>query len=179
MGHPLQTFFSKVRIFSALNTEELNDLLRAIQPVTLSAGDHLFRQGDPGDALYVVQEGQLEIYVQDEDRDITLAVLEKGAVLGEVALLDGAPRSASVRAQADTELFRLDRGEFDFLRRNLRPAAYQVIRAISQTLCARIRASDEQLSRVLSGEDEEVTVTKPPATPRNRWMRRLFTRGGA
>ena len=59
MAHPLQAFFGKIKLFSSLSGDELNDLLRAIRPVQYSAGERLFTEGDPGDAAYVIESGEL------------------------------------------------------------------------------------------------------------------------
>ena len=73
------------------------------------AGEWLMRQGEPGDSLYVVRSGRLEI-VLERPREEVLRVLTRGAVVGELALITGSPRSASVRARRDSELLKLERG---------------------------------------------------------------------
>jgi CRP/FNR family transcriptional regulator len=159
MSHPLQAFFGKIRLFSSLDGDELNELLRSIRPVQLKADQILFSEGDPGDAAYVIESGRLEVYLERPDREITLATLEPGAILGEIALLDGLARTASARATEDVSLFRIDKAEFDFLRRNLRPAAFKVIRGISMTVCERLRETNAMIRDVMEesrgGESED------------------------
>ncbi len=174
MAHPLQAFFSTIKLFSTLNADELNEILRGIQPVQLKAGDRLFGQGDPGDAAYVIQAGRVQIFTTAEGREIEIAVLEAGAVLGELALLDGAPRSASARAADDCSLFRLDKSEFDFLRRNLRPAAYQLIRAMTVTICDRIRDTNLDVAALMREDAPAVEEALPPT--RSGFFKRLFRR---
>ncbi len=184
MSHPLQAFFGQIRLFSALDADELNDILRAVQPTALTPGQRLFRQGDPGDAAYVVEAGSLEVFAETPDGEVFITLMERGDVIGELALLDGAPRSASARAREATRLFRLDRGEFDFLRSNLRPAAFQIIRTISQTLCERIRDTNDHIGRMVVG-DEPLPEHEPPpnaaealGTSPSGFFRRLLFRGG-
>ena len=178
MAHPLQAFFSQIRLFSALSAEELNDILRAVRPHSLAPGQRLFTQGDAGDAAYIIQSGTIEVFAEVDGEEIPITTMSTGEVLGELTLLDGSPRSASARACEATQLLALDRTEFDFLRRNLRPAAYQVIRAISQTLCERIRDTNDHIGRLLTDDEstvgEEADVALPPT--RSGWFRRLFTR---
>ena len=81
----------------------------------LPGGEWLFRHGDEGDALYVVLSGRCEVVGEDGD---VLVALGRGAVLGELALITGAPRSASVRARRDSELLELSRNEFERLLRD-------------------------------------------------------------
>ncbi|MEZ4468837.1 MAG: cyclic nucleotide-binding domain-containing protein [bacterium] len=76
--------------------------------------------------------------------------LGPGEVIGELALIDGASRSATCRTLEDCTLLRLDKGEFDYLRRN-RPAAYSIIpRVIAATIAGRIRATNEQMAELLA-----------------------------
>ena len=80
------------------------------EPVTLSRGQILFEQGDPGDAIFALNEGLLEVSVfSAEGRKLTLSTLGPGDVFGEIALLDQGPRTASVTARTDSRLSRVRR----------------------------------------------------------------------
>jgi putative ABC transport system ATP-binding protein len=76
----------------------------SVRPLTLAADEYLFRQGDPSDFIYIIDEGKVEVVRETSDGDILLATLADGDHLGEMGPLFGLPRSASVRAVADTEL---------------------------------------------------------------------------
>ncbi len=154
MSHPLQQFFSQIPLFAKLTGDELNELLRAIKPSQLKEGDFLCREGDPSNAAYVIQSGTLDVFLERKDVSVPLAKLGANDVLGEIALLDGQPRTAHVRALSDVNLFEIDRSEFDFLRRNLRPAAYKVIREIAVTLCERVRHSNSIIRQTVSERDQ-------------------------
>ncbi|MCA9539215.1 MAG: cyclic nucleotide-binding domain-containing protein [Myxococcales bacterium] len=145
MTHPLQAFFQRIKLFSTLTGDELNELLRAIQPAQFAAGRTIFREGDPADAAYVIESGRVEILTGRGVDEVRVAELGPGDVLGELALLDGARRSAGARAVDQVSTFRIDKNEFDFLRRNLRPAAFKVIRSITGTLCDRLRETNAQI----------------------------------
>ncbi len=85
-------------------------LARISEPVTLAGGETLFHQGDPGEALYAVASGMLEVSVlSPEGRKLTLNTLGPGDVFGEIALFDGGPRSATVHARAASRLARVRR----------------------------------------------------------------------
>ena len=154
MSHPLQQFFAQVPLFSKLNGDELNELLRAIKPSQLKEGEFLCREGDPSNAAYVIQSGTLDVFLERKDVSVPLAQLGANDVLGEIALLDGQPRTAHVRAMSDVTLFEIDRTEFDFLRRNLHPAAYKVIREIAITRCERVRQSNSIIRQTVSERDQ-------------------------
>jgi CRP-like cAMP-binding protein len=161
MSHPLHQFFAQVPLFANLSADELTELLRAIQPAQIQTGEYLFREGDAGDAAYVVQNGELEVFLERPESNIHLVNLGPNTVLGEIALLDGQPRTAHVRAKTQVSLFRIDRTEFNFLRRNLHPAAYKLIRQIATTVCERVRNSNDLIHQVVSERDDIVNGHEP------------------
>lgn len=81
----------------------------ALVPVELQAGDWLFHAGDEGDAMYIVVQGRLEVHIGER----VVAQLGPGDIVGELALLTGQPRSASLRARRDSRLLELDKDRFD------------------------------------------------------------------
>ncbi|MGB0647723.1 MAG: cyclic nucleotide-binding domain-containing protein [Bradymonadia bacterium] len=160
MTNPLLAFFGGIPLFSKLNGEELGEIIRAIQPVTLTEGDFLFKETEPADAAFVVQTGSLSVYLDRRHGRIDLATLEAGSMIGEITLIDGGLRTATVRAISDCTLFRLDKSEFDFLRRNLRPAAYKLIREISITVCSRLRDTNQLIQEQWGTEPSTVDNTQ-------------------
>jgi predicted MFS family arabinose efflux permease len=95
-------------IFAPLPLPVLERLARSLIPVHLEAGATLFRQGDHGDRFYLVQTGELEILVEDGPPKVVGA----GGSLGEIALLRDIPRTATVRARTEADLYALEREEF-------------------------------------------------------------------
>jgi NTE family protein len=88
------------------------ELAASAQPVTVHAGEWLFRQGDPGDSLYVVLTGRLEVVIENGPEVKVIRILGHGDSVGELALLTESPRSASARARRDSELLRVAREHF-------------------------------------------------------------------
>jgi hypothetical protein len=113
-------------LFDGMTSEELYPVGEIAQVVELAAGETAVRQGDPGDALYVVESGSLE--VKQDGRK--LKEVGRGAVFGEMALLDGSPRSASVVALTPARLLRIPRAEFDALLDEYPPIARGIIRTL-------------------------------------------------
>ena len=101
-----------VSIFSGLDDALRKRIASRTSVVELEGGDWLFRQGDEAEALFVVLSGRCEIV---DRAGALLAVVGRGAVIGELALLTDAPRAASIRALRDTQLLELPRDEFDRL----------------------------------------------------------------
>ena len=95
-------------VFNNQNSQE-----NLIEKVALSDGQILFNQGDIGDAFYFIKKGQLKIFILDaEGQSITLNILSSGDTLGELALLDAEPRSASAIAIDDSLLLRIHKDKF-------------------------------------------------------------------
>jgi NTE family protein len=94
-----------VAIFAGLEPAHREELASRAERLRVRAGEWVFRQGDEADALYVVLSGRLEAVIEAPLR--VLRVLGRGSAVGELALLNGSLRSASVRARRDTELLRL------------------------------------------------------------------------
>ncbi|MGE0868397.1 MAG: cyclic nucleotide-binding domain-containing protein [Kofleriaceae bacterium] len=95
-------------LFAGLPHEALEALVQNLTLVPLSEGDTLFREGDAGDALYVIAEGEVAVQAEGPPR-VEMARLGPGAFLGEVALMTDQPRSATVTAVSTAELLRIDR----------------------------------------------------------------------
>lgn len=101
-------------------------------------------QGEPGDRAYVLVEGKAEVVVASQDGSVALGTLGPGAVFGEMSLLTGRARSATVRAVWETRVEPLDRTAF--ARRMHDDAAFA--QRILEQMCARIQLLDAELSRL-------------------------------
>ncbi len=108
--------------------------------VNVSAGDYVFRQGDLGTEMFVIHEGSVEIVNSGIDSS-PLAVLERGDFFGEMAILEGAPRTASARAAEDCKLVQIDEATFSRLLRKDPEVAVRIMRKLSM----RIRRLEELL----------------------------------
>lgn len=95
-------------LFAGLSQEALEKLVQQLTLVHLGHGEVLFREGDPGDALYVIVEGEVAVLAEGPPR-VEMARLGAGSFMGEVALMTDQPRSATVQAVEDAELLRIDR----------------------------------------------------------------------
>jgi signal transduction histidine kinase len=100
----LVELLASVDPFSQLGSEELAALAERAEIVRLAAGETLFHQGDPGDRAYVVLEGNLEVSAPGPLEPLVLNILGPGDLVGEVSLLRGGARSATVTARTDVEL---------------------------------------------------------------------------
>jgi len=104
---------ARVPLFKRLEPHELEKLAEEIDQVDYKAGEVIFNEHDHGDALYVVEEGSVRIWVTDEDlNEVTLAELQPGQFFGELAVLDRGERSSSATAITDAHLHRLSSDDF-------------------------------------------------------------------
>lgn len=102
---------------------------------TFSAGQEIFREGEPGEVMYFVQEGEVEIRIGDELIDVE----RQGGILGEMALIEHKPRSASAIARSDCKLVPIAEKQFTFLVQETPFFALQVMRVMAN----RLRRQDE------------------------------------
>ena len=109
------------QLLSRLPTHLTTDLFAGANPVKLAADQVLFLAGDPGDSCYRVELGLLKVtMVSRSGIERILSFIGRGGIVGELSIIDGLPRSASVVAVRDTALSRLTRAEFDaFAERHL------------------------------------------------------------
>jgi CRP-like cAMP-binding protein/Zn-dependent protease len=103
--------------FADLPEDILSDLAGRVKLIAVRPGQSVFRQGERADAFYVIRAGEVAIETEDPDTgDMeTLRVMRRGESFGELGLLEAAPRTATARAEAEVELFQLDKGTFDRL----------------------------------------------------------------
>jgi len=131
-------------LFKLLDASERADLERALERRTAAAGERIFNSGEPGDSIYIVGSGNVELFVKDNTgTKIVLTVCAPGDIFGELSLFDGGARTASAVCLDDVELFELDRDQLlSFLERHPH-AALDMLSTMGQ----RIRSTDEILRR--------------------------------
>ena len=129
-----------VPLFSRCTGRELRIVARHAEPVRLPAGSVLFAEGDTGDAFYVVLDGTAEVRKGKANRKVNS--LGTGAYFGEMALLDAAPRSATVVAATELELAVLGARIFRTLLRELPTISERLLAALAGELRAARRYQD-------------------------------------
>ncbi len=106
----------RCRLFAGMSAEARASIAQTLRTRRFRKGEVVFHEGDPGDALFIVASGAVKVVLPSEEGDeAILATLRRGEFLGELALLDGAPRSASCIALEPTEMLTLPRDRFSLL----------------------------------------------------------------
>jgi CRP-like cAMP-binding protein len=145
---------SRVELFSGLDSETLERLAAYFEPVTFQAGAEVCRRGDMPDGLYVVTDGRFGVYgeAREEGVEPDLGTLAPGDFFGEMALLAGQTRAATVRALDDGTLARLSTPRFDELIQH-EPA---VAKSIAAALVRRLSDSYTQLEEKVTERTQEL-----------------------
>ncbi len=148
-GESAAEFLAHIPLFADLEAEQREALAADARAVRVSANEWLFHQGDPGEALYVLRAGRLEVI--DEPTGAVIRELGRGDALGELSLLTGSPRSASVRAARSSDLLTIERADFD----RALEASPAISLALNRVLAAQLR---DVRAPVSSARPRPVTV---------------------
>ena len=137
----LQEFVRKLPLFADLTLADVAQLCRSSRRVRAAPGEIVIEEGAPGDSLYVVLSGELEITKRDGERDVVLASRKVGEAVGEMSLLERMPRSASARAVQPSELLEVSPESFRKVLENNPSTAMTVLR----TVASRLRSTEASL----------------------------------
>ncbi|RJO66102.1 MAG: cyclic nucleotide-binding domain-containing protein [Myxococcales bacterium] len=150
MTETFHDFIRRVQLFADFSEEEASALLRLTNRVRFTAGGTICTEGSPGKFMYIIREGVLRVERQsDTGKPFTIARLGEGQVVGEMSLVDDAPRSASLVAETDGVLYEIRREDFETMKKEMNPAAYKLLRAIAKGECERLRRVNQQVEHYL------------------------------
>lgn len=128
---------------------------------TFESGEYVFREGDLGTEMYILQEGEVEILKRVNDVEERLAGLGKGDFFGEMAVLEDLPRTASARAATDCTAIEIDGSTFDQMLRTKPEIAVRIMRKLSR----RLRQTDAMLQEALGAEEAQAPEMPLPERP--------------
>lgn len=137
----------RTALFAGLTDGELRRLAADLHRCRYAAGETIFNQGDPGNALYIVEAGRVRIYVPTEEgQEVSVVLYGPGDMFGEMALVDRRPRSAAAVAMEDAVLLAMSSRHFD---RHLREN-YQLALNVMELLSRRLRETTDQVRAMAS-----------------------------
>ncbi len=143
-GSPVVALLRRVPLFSELSGRDLERIAAVAIPRSYPSGVRVFHEGDTSDACYVVRSGMLRVSREHTDgRAIALATLGPGDLFGELAMLDGEARSASVETLSDCELLALAATDMKALMRGNSEITVKLVVALTR----RLREANERISR--------------------------------
>lgn len=145
-----------IEVFKLLSEEEQQTLANIIDVKDVAEGETLFNAGEPGEEMFIVHTGEIELYIKDTaGQKITVSMPIHGEWFGELALLDRAPRTATAVAITDTQLLVLDRDDLELIFTKNPQTALHLLAAMSRMM----RQADELLrKRVSRNANEEVEI---------------------
>jgi CRP-like cAMP-binding protein len=154
------TRMREIPLLAELGELELEDVSRRLQSVERTSGDLVFSQGEPGDRMYLIESGRVELRSTTAEGRTSLVELGAGELLGEMALLTGKPRTATARAVSDLQLWALDKEDFD----DLTHKYPRFVLAISRTLSDRLESTS--VTQAAPAKREKVAPARPVVEPK-------------
>lgn len=155
----LLAILAQVPLFAELTHRELKRVARISHQRRYAQGERLFQVGHPGAAMFVIRSGQVDIVIpqKDEGQDLVLASLSSGAFMGELALLDDSPRSASAIAAQDAQAIAFFRSDFNKLIETEAAIGNKVLKALALIIGQRLKVTNQQLFALqhYAGVDDE------------------------
>ncbi len=134
--------------FSYLTQEQMDKIMTYIEPLDLNDGDILFEEGDIGDYVCFVISGSLEVVKMTTWQNFTTVIttLYEGSCIGEMALIDHAPRSATIRAKEATHLAILTQKAFDVMVESEPTLGVNILKGVAQILSDNLRTTTDKLA---------------------------------
>jgi uncharacterized membrane protein len=147
---------SDVPFFDLLDEHQRALLAARVETTTAPAGHAMFHYGDPGDSLYIVRSGVVEIYARNDTGErIVLETARSGDFFGEISLLDGGPRTASATVVEDLEAIVVDRGDLEEFLTLCPAAALSLLAASGRRLRETAKLLRHSVSRDINEETED------------------------
>lgn len=149
-------YLANIRMFDHLDEDDRTSLANVIDELTVARGQILFQAGDPGDSLFIVVTGEIELFIKDTvGQKIVLHAAQPGDMFGELAMLDFGPRTATALALIDSEVLVLDRDDLTLLFQRKPETALHML----ASLTGLTRKADALLrTRVSRNVNEEMEV---------------------
>ena len=149
----LITFLLETPMFERLDPSEIQEIIHIVEVVQYQTGDIVFSEGDAGDAWFVLYRGAIEVLKHGSTGEKKIAELGPQACFGEISILDGSPRSATIRVTQDSVAFRIPREAFDELLENDHLVAYKLLHQMAILLAERQRTTTLRLSELLNATE--------------------------
>ena len=150
-----RNLLSYIKLFEGLTPTQLNWVAQRAHRRVFEAGRNVLTIEQPGEAVYIILHGTVKIHIEQGERDVILAILGSGDMLGEMSLIDSVGRSASAVTLESSLLLWMDKATFNYILDNFPPVARNLVKIMS----ARVRLSD-QLIQALATLDVNGRVAR-------------------
>ena len=115
IDNEVKSFIEKIPLFSSIPYNQLRWIAQLFEPVSVKKGDIICEQGEPGDTMFIIKSGSVGVFVAQDGTEMFVSYLHRGDFFGEMALLTGQVRSATIKVILDANLYRLKRQDFEQL----------------------------------------------------------------
>ncbi|MCE9582036.1 MAG: cyclic nucleotide-binding domain-containing protein [Planctomycetes bacterium] len=150
----LKKFLREVDTFSALTDSELERVAAICRDRAFSKGDAVYSEREPGDKLFIIESGAIEISKTNGNGVPTrIAILEHGEIFGELSMFEDRPRSSSAAASRDSRVKIIEKRELDVLLASDAPLAVRILRGLLKKTAARLRLADEAIQTLIRSFD--------------------------
>jgi len=139
----------RVKILATMNDDQLLKFAEFMEVEKIPQWSVIVKQGDPGDTMYLILDGELRVRIHVKGKETILATLGVGEFFGDISLFDHGPRSADVVANKESLVLKITAKAFDELAKAAPELATPFLRAVGQTLSARIRADNKRTGDTL------------------------------
>jgi len=138
---------SNIPLFDRLNGQELGVLAKYVNVIDVNPGEYIFKEGDKGDYVCFVEKGSLDVMKRSSAGGTAIiATLTRGRSIGEMAVIDKFPRSATIRARTEATLLTLTRSGFDLILEQEPTIGVKILKGISRLLSQNLRRTSSQLA---------------------------------
>jgi len=138
-------FLAEYKTFQNFTEQDLQALSEECTEAAFKKDEVVFPEESPGDKMYVVRQGSVKVFKKIKNNEATLAVVNPGEFFGEMALLDGGPRSAAAKAIEDVKSLVITTANFDNLREKNPGVALRIMDVLVRTLSTRLRQANKNL----------------------------------
>ena len=139
-----------IPIFSRLKDKELMGIEQYMKILEVIPGEIIFKEGERGDYVCFVVEGSLDVLKKTESGEsIVISTLAKGRSIGEMAIIDDLPRSATVKAKYKSTLLTLSRESFDYILTKHPDIGVKILKGLASLLCMNLRKTSNRLAEYM------------------------------
>ena len=138
-------FLAEYKTFQNFGEQDLEVLSAECSEGAFKKDETIFPEESPGDKMYVIRQGSVKVFKKIKNNETTLAIVNPGEFFGEMALLDGGPRSAAAKAVEDVKALVISTQNFESLREKQPQVALRIMDVLVRTLSTRLRQANKNL----------------------------------
>jgi CRP-like cAMP-binding protein len=153
-------FLTEYPIYRDFDSDDIETLAKICEEKKYGSGQAIFKENEPGDGMYIINKGVVRIFKENKTRKKLITSLTEGEFFGELALIDGSPRSATVEALGDVELVKLSKEGFEKLKNEYAKTGFKVVGVLLKFLSYRIRRTTKKAAKLMKGRKKKKLANK-------------------